>query len=95
MRFPKTAKPLPKNRCVPRACSGAGCAAWARGLTRVVGAGTNGETATLLKTLATQVPLDVLHGMHESVEAEAAATKDELDAFDTQHGGLAADSDDE
>ena len=61
----------------------------------LVGAGTNGETATLLKTLATQVPLDVLHSMHESVEAEAAATKDELDAFDTQHGGLAADSDDE
>ena len=95
--FPKTAKPL---HSTPQRHT----RAWRRGRLRclgtradagLVGAGTNGETATLLKTLATQVPLDVLHGMHESVEAEAAATKDELDAFDTQHGGLAADSDDE
>ena len=57
---------------------------------------TNGETATLLKTLATQVPLDVLHAEQMASMAEANATLNELDAFDARvGGGRADDSDDE
>ncbi len=55
---------------------------------------TNGETATLLKTLATQVPLDVLHADQMASQAEASQTMSELDAFDRRVGGV-ADSDDE
>ena len=55
---------------------------------------TNGETATLLKTLATQVPLDVLQAEQTALQAEASQTLRELDAFDRRVGGV-VDSDDE
>jgi hypothetical protein len=58
---------------------------------------TNAETASLLKTLATQQPLDALRAQRGEVRAEARQTLDELAEFDARMGlgGAGDDSDDE
>ena len=57
---------------------------------------TNGETASLLKTLATQMPLDAVRAAQGAMATEAHATQNEMDRFDQRMGlGASYDSDDD
>ena len=57
---------------------------------------TNGETANLLKTLAGQVPLDVIRTEKHAVANEAQETMREMALFDARMGnGAEDDSDDD